>query len=168
MKRNKLILIIVLLLLVTGCFHKKPSEYKIKSTADLNNKSGSMTCSRKADADSGVTPSFKYYITYRNNEILVLHSIEKITAQDSNYLNQYEQAYKNINKNYKGLNYYDSKVIRTNDSVTRDTVINYEKIDTDKLLSIEGEEDNIIKNGKAKLNTWLSFARKFGTICHED
>ena len=168
MKKNKLILIVIFLLIITGCGHKKPNKDVIKSSDDLNNKAGSITCSRKANADSGVTPSFSYNITYRDGKILVLHSIEKIASNDTNYLDQYEQAYKNINTNYKDLEYYDSKVLRTDNSVTRDTTINYEKIDTDKLLSIEGEEDNIIKNGKADLNTWLSFAKKFGTICHED
>lgn len=168
MKKSSLILILVFLILVTGCFHKKPSTDIIKSNDDLNNKTGSITCSRKANVDEGITPTFKYNISYKDNNILVLHSIEKITSNDTNYLDQYEEAYKNINKHYKNLKYYDSKVLRTNDSVTRDTTINYEKINTDKLLSIEGEEDNIIVNGKAKLNKWLSFAKKFGTICYED
>ena len=39
------------------------------------------------------------------------------------------------------------------------------KIDTDKLLEIEGEEDNIIKDGKVKLDDWLDFAEQFGTKC---
>ena len=44
-------------------------------------------------------------------------------------------------------------------------MINYGKIDTDKLLAIEGEEDNVIKDGKVKLDDWLDFAEQFGTKC---
>ena len=64
-----------------------------------------------------------------------------------------------------GLNYYDTAVVRTNDSVTNDTIINYGKIDINKLLEIEGEEDNIIVDGKAKVDSWLELAEQFGTEC---
>ena len=90
----------------------------------------------------------------------------KTSNQDD--LDIYEDAYNNINKNYDGLKYYDSEVIRTKDSVSRDTIINYDKIDIDELLAIEGKDDNIIEDGKAKLNIWLDFASKFGTTCNEE
>ena len=60
---------------------------------------------------------------------------------------------------------FKNTVTKTNNSVTSDTVINYGKIDTDKLLAIEGEEDNVIKDGKVKLDDWLDFAEQFGTKC---
>ncbi len=169
MKRNKILfLIIIICLVITGCGHKKPSNKTIKSKDDLNNKSGSMSCTRETTANDGIKPSCTYKITYSNGNILILHSVEKITTDNTEYLNQYEEAYKKINSYYANLKYYDTKVIREADSVTRDTTINYDKINTDKLLALEGEEDNIIVNGKAKLNKWLKFARKFGTECHED
>lgn len=48
-----------------------------------------------------------------------------------------------------------------------DAIINYDKIDIDKLLEIEGEEDNIIVGNKAKLSLWLELAGKVGTVCEE-
>ena len=38
----------------------------------------------------------------------------------------------------------------------------------EKLLEIEGEEDNIIENGKAKVEKWLTLAKKFGTECEDE
>ena len=38
-------------------------------------------------------------------------------------------------------------------------------LDIDTLLAIEGEEDNIIEDGKAKVDKWLTLAKKFGTKC---
>ena len=35
----------------------------------------------------------------------------------------------------------------------------------DKLLEIEGEEDNVIKDGKVKLDDWLEFTEPFGMKC---
>ena len=61
----------------------------------------------------------------------------------------------------------DNKITRSSNSVTNEITINYEKIDMGKLLDIEGEEDNVIENGKVKLDTWLSFAKKYGVTCED-
>ena len=53
-------------------------------------------------------------------------------------------------------------------SIISDTIINYAKIDIKKLLEIEGEEDNVVKDGKVKLADWLSFAEKYGVTCEDD
>jgi len=63
------------------------------------------------------------------------------------------------------LDFYEAKVIRNKQDVTSDITINYEKIDIEKLLAIEGEEDNIIENGEAKVSKWKALAEKFGTEC---
>ncbi len=174
-KISLLVVCLFCIFLITGCgdmssnttASKSSNAGKIKDIDDLTSSSGTLTCTREGTASDGVMPSFNYYITYKNDNILVLHSVEMITSDNSESLDQYEEAYKKINTYYKGLNYYDSEIKRTSDSVARDTVINYEKIDIDKLLEIEGEEDNIIKDGKAKLAMWLEFASKFGTTCSE-
>ena len=57
---------------------------------------------------------------------------------------------------------------RGDTTVISDITINYEKIDVEKLLEIEGEEDNIIENGKAKVEKWLTLAKKFGTECEDE
>ena len=57
------------------------------------------------------------------------------------------------------------KVIRDDNSVTSNITINYDKIDIDQLLNIEGSKDNIVEDGKAKVDKWMSLAKKFGTKC---
>lgn len=176
MKMKKISLIIFTLFvvfLITGCEDKKDvsdsrDDGKIDSIDDIVLETGKLSCTREGSASDGVSPSLKYYVTYKDDLLLKLHSVEKITSDNLDSLDEYENAYKKINEYYKNLRYYDTKVIRDSNSVTRDTIINYEKIDIDKLLSIEGEEDNIIKNGKAKLSLWLEFAKKFGVVCTED
>ena len=170
MKKISLILIITLALLITGCGKKRvySSPSSIKSTDDLTKSEGSISCTRDATIQGNGEPSFNYYISYKDDNILVLHSIEKITSDDQQVLDQYDEAYQKINKSYKNLKYYDTKVYRTDNSVARDTTINYEKIDTDKLLKIENTDDNVIVNGKAKLNKWLDLALKLGVVCDED
>ena len=169
MKKFSLILCCFLVLfLVVGCSDKKEKTTNIKKYSQITSESGSLTCSREATASDGVKPDFKYYIKYNGDKILVLHSVEKVTSETKENLDTYEEAYENINKLYKNLEYYDSSVNRNNNSVTRDTVINYEKVNLDKLLQIEGTEDNVIEDGKAKLSLWLEMTSKFGVTCTED
>ena len=126
-----------------------------------------INCTREAQAKDGIDAKFNYEITYQGEYIKKLHSIEKVISENSSSLDEYENAYKNIKNRYSGLKYYDTNIIRTDNSVTNDVTINYEKIDTDKLLEIEGSEDNVIENGKVKLSTWISFAKRLGVTCDE-
>lgn len=160
MKKNKLILLIIIIgfvCLITGC--NSNSEKENKTSQILN-------CSRKANVTNGEA-SLTYKIQYKGDNIEVLQSTEKITSKQASILDEYETAYKKIFENYEKLEYYDNEVTRDDNSVTSTTIINYEKIDTTKLLEIEGEEDNIIEDGKAKLSKWKTLAEKFGTTCNE-
>jgi uncharacterized lipoprotein YehR (DUF1307 family) len=124
-------------------------------------------CTRDASAGTGIDVSLNYYLYYTGENINILYSEEKIISSDSSSLDEYETAYNNIKVNYNGLEYYDQEVIRGDTTVTNKITINYDKIDTDKLLSIEGEEDNIISDGKAKVDKWITLAKKFGTTCED-
>ena len=57
--------------------------------------------------------------------------------------------------------------IRDNDSVTYNIDIDYEKVDVKKIIELEGEEDNIFDNNKAKLSKYLEFSKKLGITCSE-
>ena len=124
-------------------------------------------CSRTGNAGSGIDVSLNYDLYYTGDILNILHSEEKVVATNESDLDTYEEAYKKIYKNYEGLKYYDAKVERGDTSVTSDLTINYDKIDIDALLSIEGEDDNIIENGKAKVDKWITLAKKFGTKCED-
>lgn len=181
MIRNRVFVILfILIFLISGCSKetdKKSNNAKKDDSTDTNLKSsnnhldtsgsGSLKCTRVASASSGVDVSLNYELQYENGIVLLLHSVEKITSSSSKNLDEYETAYKKIAQNYDGLEYYDTNVTRTENTVVNDTTINYEKLDMDSLLAIEGEEDNVVEDGKVKLATWLAFAEKFGTVCEE-
>jgi uncharacterized lipoprotein YehR (DUF1307 family) len=131
------------------------------------NGTGTLKCSTEAVADEGIDVDLNYTIKYKNGNILELVSIQKVSSENDGNLDLYENAYKNIAEKYYGLEYYDNDIVRDSNSVSYTITINYDKIDIKKLLAIEGEEDNIIKNGKAKLSLWLDLAGKMGTVCEE-
>ena len=106
---------------------------------------GVKKCTRTGTVTNGST-EMNYEVYYKGEYVVLLHSTEKIISDSRSFLYTYEEAYKNIFK---------------------EITINYEKIDMGKLLDIEGEEDNVIENGKVKLDTWLSFAKKYGVTCED-
>ena len=148
-------LICSLVLICTGC----------STSVSSSNDSGIIKCSRTGSIDGAKSQMF-YELYYDGKYLNKLHSSEQVISDDEEILDVYEDAYKNIYKAYEGLRYYDAKVNRDSDSVVTDVTINYEKIDIEALLDIEGEEDNVIdKDGKVRLDTWLNFAEKFGVEC---
>lgn len=179
-KIGKIALLLIAILLLAGCGKEnetttKNTQEKKTSEPSINNKTevpesqtegmSKLTCTREADAGSDIDVNLNYEVYYQGEYIQILHSTEQVVTDNQETLDEYENAYKGIYKNYEGLKYYDNTVKRTDNSVTSDTVINYGKIDIDKLLDIEGEEDNVIKNGKVKLDDWLEFTEKFGMKC---
>ena len=148
-------IVLVMVLLLAGC----GSNSAVSSD-------GVKKCTRTGTVTNGST-EMNYEVYYKGEDVVLLHSTEKIISDSSSVLDTYEEAYKSIFKQYEGLEYYDNKITRSSDSVTNEITINYEKIDIGKLLDIEGEENNVIENGKVKLDTWLSFAKKYGVTCED-
>lgn len=148
-------IVLVMVLLLAGC----GSNSAVSSD-------GVKKCTRTGTVTNGST-EMNYEVYYKGEDVVLLHSTEKIISDSSSVLDTYEEAYKSIFKQYEGLEYYDNKITRSSNSVTNEITINYEKIDMGKLLDIEGEENNVIENGKVKLDTWLSFAKKYGVTCED-
>lgn len=168
-----LLIVLVSCFFITGCGNEEVTEKTpvVNKNSILNSidkaGSGKLKCSREAFANEGIDVELTNEIEYENGYIMILHSIDKVISEDSAGLDQYEKAYRSIAKNYEGLKYYDITITRDSNSVTNDVVINYGKIDTKKLLDIEGEEDNVIVDGKVALETWVGFAEQFGTVCEK-
>ena len=166
MKRSSIVLLVIInLLLVYGC--EKKQEVEVGGEKVNTSKMEHKHCTRKATAGAGITTDLSYEIYYTDDKLNLLESQEKIIANDTASLDEYEEAYLKINKNYDNLDYYDTEVIRGDTSVIRKTTINYDKIDIEELLNIEGSDDNIIKDGYASVSEWLSLAKKFGTTCEK-
>ena len=137
MRKSRLLIIVVLLLLVTGCKNNEPeiinmsgTDEKFNDVAEYNiniKGSGRLQCVRDVNI-SGLEDDFRYSVTYKKGVITMLHSQEKVTGTNQSLLDEYEEAYKNIKEQYKGLRYYDITVTRDGNSVIYDTVINYKMI----------------------------------------
>lgn len=168
--RKKLFNITLLLLLVitiTGCTKKTESGTTINSESDMSDKKGVLTCTREATGLNNSAVELSYEVNYKNGYITKLHSIEKVTSSNEEVLETYRSAYEKIFEAYKDLEYYENSVTDEGKTVVSDTVIEYDKVDLDKLKEIENTKDSVIKDGKVALKDWLKFAEKFGTKCTE-
>ena len=165
-KVSSLILVLIICaFFVTGCEEQEviTSGGEEVNVTNMQHKH----CTREGTIDTGSQVSLNYDIYYTGEALNLLKSEEKVISSDQNVLTTYENAYKKIHANYEGLEYYDTEVVRGDTTVTSTIVINYDKVNIKQLLAIEGEEDNIIENGEAKVDKWLTLAKKFGTKCEE-
>ena len=175
--RFLIFLLVISLLFLTGCGEE---EIKVDEnsggifkgasavTSDFNyNGSGRLICTQEAVAEGDMEVDINYTILYTNGIINKLTSHQKVSSSSNSSLSLYEGAYKNIAKNYKDLEGYDTEVTRDSGSVSYISIIDYDKIDVGEIIAIEGSEDNIFDNGKASLKLWLDLAGSVGTTCQE-
>lgn len=162
MKKISIIILLLSVLLITGC--DKSNKVVVNGQKINTSKMEHKHCTRTGSLDDGDV-ELNYDLYYTNDRLNVLKSEEKVISSKEDVLDTYEEAYKGIHKNYEGLKYYDTKVERNDSSVTSTITIDYDKVNIDELISIEGEEDNIFENKVPKVDKWITLAKKFGTKC---
>lgn len=126
-----------------------------------------ITCKRDTSTEDDSKVDIRYEIYYNEKEELeILKSREEVISSNQKVLEKYKNAYESIYSVYDNLEYYDHEVIEEEGKVISITYINYGKVSMDRLMKIEGYEDNVkVTNGKIKLEDWKSFAKKYGTQC---
>ena len=116
-----------------------------------------------------ISPSLiliKYSIYYDGDYVTKTVSIEKVTSKNKDILKQYKEAYEKVFSNYKDIDYYENEVEQKGNTVSSVTVVDYKKVDVNKIIEIEGKEDNIFdEDGKVKKDTLVSFYKKYGVVC---
>lgn len=173
LKLSSLIIIVLCVFFLTGCkkdveivnVSNKKGNVADKANQNINVKgNGTLKCTRSANAINDLKAEFNYFLTYEKGIITNIHSIEKVIGEDKDGLDQYEEAYNKIKKKYDNLKYYDFTVSRDKTSVTNDIVINFKKVDIDKIIEIEG--NNIYdKKKRPSLKKWLALGKKAGLTC---
>ena len=103
------VIVATMVFLLTGC-----------TTGNVASADGKKICSRTGTVTNG-TSKMSYEVYYEDDYVTILHSTEEVTSDDSSVLDTYEEAYKNIFKQYEGLKYYDNIVTRTDNSIISDT-----------------------------------------------
>lgn len=129
-----------------------------------NNGVQTMTCTRTMN-QNGIKTGLKYTVIYQGDYVTRVKSVETIETDSSEVLDAYQEQIESIYSPYKGIDYYEYGVSIDGDKLTSTVDINYEKIDTDKLLEIDSANGQLIKDGKIKLSDIKSVYEAIGAVC---
>ena len=153
MKKRYLLfaVIIPIIFLVTGC-------------TSLKNIEKSMTCSRSMNQNDMRT-NLNYKVFYKNNYVTRVKSEESIETSSTSTLNTYKEQIEKIYSPYKDIKFYQYNVTINDNKLVSTVDINYEKIDTKKLIEIDSANSQLIKNGKVKLSDVRSLYEQLGATC---
>ncbi len=152
MKRKYLFLAVIIsvMFLVTGC--------------SSNSEEKTMTCSRTMDQNEMKT-SLSYKISYKGDYVTRVKSEESIETSDTSTLNTYKEQIEKIYNPYKDVKYYQYDVRIDGNKLVSTVDINYEKIDTDKLIKIDSANSQLINDGKVKVSSVKSLYEQLGATC---
>ncbi len=149
----QVVLGVFILFLVTGCGN--------------SNDTLSMTCTRTMNQNN-IKTSLKYNVEYKDDYVSRIKSVETIETDSSDILNTYKEQIESLYSPYQDVDYYEYNVEIQDNKLTSTVDINYEKVDTDKLLEIDSANGQLIKDGKIRVDDIKSVYENLGAICEED
>ncbi len=128
-------------------------------------KEETMTCTRSATIAEGIKMDLKYKVTYKGDYVTLVESEETVTSSNEDYLDEYKTKVESLYSPYKDVEFYNYDVKVDGDKLTSKTSINYEKIDTKKMIEIDSANSSLIKDGKVKVDDIKSVYAALGTTC---
>ncbi len=150
MKKLKLLLVVLLALVVTGCGNSDAEK--------------TMTCTRTLNQDN-LKMDLKYTVVYQGNYVKQVTSVETITTDDEEVLNTYKTSVEKVYAPYQDLEYYDTNVSVEGNTMTSTVNINYEKLDVDKLIEIDSANGQLFSDGKITISTMENLYNQVGATC---
>lgn len=162
------IVLLVGLLVFTGCSDnndKKLDKDSEKGSSVQENKDAKvLRCTKTGEVTTGVEADLTYEVTYTGSYVDKVHTVEKLTSDNEQYLNQYKTLVEAGYSPYKDIKYYDYDIKVKNGMLTSTVDINYAKIDTDKMIEIDSNNSLLIKDGKVKLSDIQEMYEQLGPV----
>lgn len=152
----KLSMAILVSLALTGCGDKK---------AQTNSKELITECVRTATIQEGVSVNLNYKVISKDGIVAKIETVEVVTSDDKSVLENFKKSAENTYSPYKDVKYYDYDITIDKNVLTSKTAIDYENIDTDKLIEIDSANGQLIKNGKVKLDDVTNLYSSIGATC---
>lgn len=150
-KRTSLFLVLVLVAVCCGC----------------QKKTGTIVCTASQTPTTGVSLKSEYIITYKDSNVTKLKTTEKITTSNTADLKTYQDSLNAVYDLYKDIEYYSNNISIEDKTLISSTVINYEKVDTNKLIEVDKNNANLIKDGKVKAQDVKKMYESNGCNCKQ-
>lgn len=125
-----------------------------------------MKCSRTIN-QSSIKMNLAYNVTYKGDYITKVESTEEIITDSTETLELYKTQIESTTASFKDIEYYDHEVTIEGDTLTSTITIDYEKIDTDKLIEIDSSMKQLIKDGKVSVDDIESVYNQLGITCEK-
>lgn len=145
-------LVIAMMLLVTGCGSDKEST-KI------------LTCTLDQEVQTGTNISSTYKVTYKGDYVSLVETTEKITSDNSEYLELVKTMTEKTYAQFDEVEHYNYKVEVKDDTLTSTTKIDYEKMNTDDLIEVNPAIESILDDGKLKVEDIQTIYEQLGAEC---
>lgn len=128
-------------------------------------KSGKVTCTSTTSPNETTTLKSEYNITYKDGYVTELKTKETIKTATKSDLDTYKEALENVYAEYNKLDYYQNSISIEDDTLISTTVINYNKVDTKKLIEIDQNNAELVKNGKVSYSDVKKMYESAGATC---
>ena len=145
----------ILLFLIAGCG---------KEQEVLTGPLKTMICESSA-TQGNVKMDLHYQVTYRGSYVSTVETKEVLTSSNTATLEGYQKAILDIYKKFDGIEHYNYDIKLEENTLTSTVSIDYEKVDTKKLLSIDESTEALIKDGKVKLEDIKKVYESVGATC---
>lgn len=125
-----------------------------------------MTCTRTIN-QSNIKMDLSYNVTYKGDYVTKVKSSEKIVSDNAETLEAYKKQLEATTVSFKDIEYYNHDVKIDGNTLASTINIDYEKIDTDKLIEIDSSMKQLIKNGKVSVKDIESVYNGLGITCEK-
>ncbi len=152
MKKNILIFgsLSIALLLLTGCGKSEPVK--------------TMVCDSKA-TQGDVKLDLHYVVTYSGDYVKTLKTTNVLTSDKKSIVEGYKESVENLYAKYKNIDHYNVDIKMEDKTLTSVIEIDYEHVDTKKLLELSSDADQLIKNGKVNIADLRQIYEDSGATC---
>lgn len=151
MKKILVTIMVIGALLFTGCGAEKEKT---------------MKCSRTIN-QAAIKMNLTYNVTYKGDYVTKIESSEEVTTEDESTLELYKTQLESTTVSFKDIEHYDHEIKIDGNTLTSTITIDYEKIDTNKLIEIDSSMKQIIKDGKISVETIEALYSQLGITCEK-
>lgn len=125
-----------------------------------------MKCSRTMNQNDA-SLDLQYEVLYTGENVDIVKSTEKITSENKELLETYKETVEEQYKPYKDIEHYNYSVSIDGNVLTSTTNIDYNKINTAKMIEVDSANSQLIKDGKVKLETIEALYKQMGITCEK-
>lgn len=153
--KKLLAVLIVGVCLLTGCTETKEEV-------------GLLVCTKNQDIDASTKLESTYKVSYKDGYVTDLDTVETITSDNTQVLETYKSSLEKVYSSYNNVEHYNNDIKIEGNQLISTTKVDYEKVDTDKLIEIDKNNEAAIEDGKVKASVLKEAYEKLGATCKNE